>query len=112
MKNLPKILITPGEPSGIGYDILLSITEKKFPAQIIAITNLELLKERAVLLKKKINLINVDLHSDDLPLNSPGTILVHDVKTHGKIEVGSPSIKQVPMILQSLDIAINACMKK
>ena len=55
MKNLPKILITPGEPSGIGYDILLSIAEKKFPAQIIAITNLELLKERAALLKKKIN---------------------------------------------------------
>ena len=48
MKNLPKILITPGEPSGIGYDILLSVAEKKFPAQIIAITNLELLKERAV----------------------------------------------------------------
>ena len=112
MKNLPKILITPGEPSGIGYDILLSIAEKKFPAQIIAITNLELLKERAVLLKKKINLINVDLHCDDLPLNSPGAILVHDVKTHDKIEVGSPSIKQVPMILQSLDIAIDACMKK
>ena len=29
MKNLPKILITPGEPSGIGYDILLSIAKKK-----------------------------------------------------------------------------------
>ena len=54
MKNLPKILITPGEPSGIGYDILLSVAEKKFPAQIIAITNLELLKERAALLKKKL----------------------------------------------------------
>ena len=112
MKNLPKILITPGEPSGIGYDILLSVAEKKFPAQIIAITNLELLKERAVLLKKKINLINVDLHCEDIPLNSPGTILVHDIKTHDKIEVGSPNIKHVPMILQSLDIAINACMKK
>ena len=85
MKNLPKILITPGEPSGIGYDILLSIAEKKFPAQIIAITNIELLKDRAALLKKKINLINVDLHHNDLPLNNPGDILVHDIKTHNKI---------------------------
>jgi len=112
MKNLPKILVTPGDPSGIGYDILLSIAEKKFPAKIIAITSLELLEERAFLLKKKINLINVDLHDDDLPSNKPGTILVHDIKTHDKIEVGFPSIKHVPMILQSLDIAINACMKK
>ena len=112
MKNLPKILITPGEPSGIGYDILLSISDKKFPAQIIAITSLELLNERADLLNKKINFIDVDLHNDDLPSNAPGTILVHDIKTHNKLDIGSPSIKHVPMILQSLDIAINACMKK
>ena len=112
MKNLPKILITPGEPSGIGYDILLSISDKKFPAQIIAITSLELLNERADLLNKKINFIDVDLHNDDLPSNVPGTILVHDIKTHNKLDIGSPSIKHVPMILQSLDIAINACMKK
>jgi len=112
MKNLPKILITPGEPSGIGYDILLSISEKKFPAQIIAITNLELLNERADLLNKKINFIGVDLHNDNLPSNIPGTILVHDIKTHNKLDIGSPSIKHVPMILQSLDIAINACMQK
>ena len=112
MKNLPKILVTPGEPSGIGYDILLSISEKKFPAQIIAIASLDLLKDRADLLDKKINLIGVDLHSDDLPSNTPGTILVHDIRTHNKLDIGYPSIKHVPMILQSLDIAINACMKK
>ena len=53
MKNLPKILITPGDPSGIGYDILLDIPQKKFEAHTIAISNIKLLEERAKLLKKK-----------------------------------------------------------
>jgi 4-hydroxy-L-threonine phosphate dehydrogenase PdxA len=30
MKNIPKIIITPGEPSGIGYDIVLDIPKRKF----------------------------------------------------------------------------------
>ena len=51
MKNLPKILITPGDPSGIGYDILLDIPQKKFEAHTIAISNIKLLEERAKLLK-------------------------------------------------------------
>ena len=37
MKNIPKILVTPGEPSGIGYDILLDLAEKNFEANIISI---------------------------------------------------------------------------
>ena len=56
MKKSPKILITPGDPSGIGFDILLGISKKKFPAKIIAITNIDLLKERAKILNKKVNL--------------------------------------------------------
>ena len=35
MKKIPKILITPGDPSGIGFDILLEISKKKFPSFFI-----------------------------------------------------------------------------
>ena len=111
MKNSPKILITPGDPSGIGLDILLGISKKKFPAKIIAITNIDLLKERAELLNKKVKLVEVNLH-DDHPIDSYGKILVHNIEHNKSVVVGSPSTKHASLILDSLDIAIKACVKK
>ena len=112
MKNSPKILITPGDPSGIGLDILLAISKKKFPAKIIAITNIDILEERAEILKKKINFKEVNLYEGNHPLDSYGKILVHNVKHNKKVIVGSPNIEHAPLILKSLDIAIEACVKK
>ncbi|MDC3386204.1 4-hydroxythreonine-4-phosphate dehydrogenase PdxA [Gammaproteobacteria bacterium] len=110
MKKIPKILITPGDPSGIGFDILLEISKKKFPAKIIAVTSINLLKERAKILKKSVVLTNVNLHDDNIPINRPGEILVHDIKHTKKVVIGSPSVKHAPLILKSLDIAIAACV--
>ena len=110
MKKIPKILITPGDPSGIGFDILLEISRKKFPAKIIAVTSINLLKERAKILKKSVVLTNVNLHDDDIPINHSKEILVHDVKHTKKVIIGSPSVKHAPLILKSLDIAIDACI--
>ena len=110
MKKIPKILITPGDPSGIGFDILLEISKKKFPAKIIALTSINLLKERAKILKKSVVLTNVNLHDYDIPINHSGEILVHDVKHTKKVIIGSPSVKHAPLILKSLDIAIDACI--
>ena len=110
MKNIPKILITPGEPSGIGYDILLDIPKKRFPANIIAITNIDLLKQRANILKKKVNIVKVNINDNNLPSKSNDDIYVHDLNEANKVKIGKPSIKHVPLILKSLDLAIASCI--
>ena len=46
MKKRPKILISPGEPSGIGYDILFDLVNQKFSSDIIVVTSCNLLLER------------------------------------------------------------------
>ena len=53
MKKKPKILISPGEPSGIGYDILFDLVNQKFSSDIIVVTSYNLLLERAKILKRK-----------------------------------------------------------
>ena len=62
MKNIPKIIITPGEPSGIGYDIVLDIPKENFQASIIVVANIDFLKDRARLLNKKINIVEVSIY--------------------------------------------------
>ncbi len=112
MKKYPKILITPGDPSGIGYDIAIHIAKKKFPAKIINVANIDLLEKRAKALNEKVNFINVNLYDDDLPLDTNKNILVHNIKNNKEIKIGCPSVKNAPMIIESLNIAIEACIRK
>ncbi len=112
MKNIPKILVTPGEPSSIGYDISLDIPKNNFDANLVIIASLEILEERANLLERKINFIEVDINDDVFPKLKKNDILVHDINNTFKVKIGSPNVKHVPIILESLDIAIKACLEK
>ena len=112
MNNIPKILVTPGEPSSIGYDISLDISKKKFDANLIIIASLEILKERANLLGRKINFIKVDINDDVFPKLKENDMYVHDVNNTCEVKIGIPNVKHVPIILESLDIAIQACLEK
>lgn len=47
---LPRIALTPGEPAGIGPDIVLRLAQKNCSAQLIAFASPELLEERAKIL--------------------------------------------------------------
>ena len=112
MKNHPKILISPGDPSGIGYDILFDLAEKKFPAQIVIVASFNMLKERAELLRKKINLVKIDIKNNNLPKLKKNELLIHDIPSRKKVDIGSPSIKHAPMIIESLNLCIEYCISK
>ena len=112
MKTIPKILVTPGEPAGIGYDILLELPKKNFEANIVSIANIEILKERASLLRKKVNFVKVDINDTNFPKIAENDILVHDLKNACKVQIGKPNIQHVSLILESLDLAIAACLSK
>ena len=52
-----RIAITPGEPAGIGPDLLLTLAQQAWDAQLIAIADGKLLKERAKHLGLTINFL-------------------------------------------------------
>ena len=47
---VPRILITPGEPAGIGPDLLLSLAQQNWPAELVAVCDPALLRSRASVL--------------------------------------------------------------
>ncbi|TLU67320.1 4-hydroxythreonine-4-phosphate dehydrogenase PdxA [Thalassotalea litorea] len=47
---IAKIAITPGEPAGVGPDILVQLAQQDWSAQLIAIADPEMLKQRAAML--------------------------------------------------------------
>ncbi len=56
MSNFPKIAITPGEPSGIGPDLVLKIAQQDWPATLIVLADKHMLQDRAALLGLPIKL--------------------------------------------------------
>ena len=112
MKKKPKILISPGEPSGIGYDILFDLVNQKFSSDIIVVTSYNLLLERAKILKKKINFVKVDINDNYIPKLKSNEIIVHDIQCNKKVKIGKPSIKHAPLIIESLNMCINSCLEK
>jgi 4-hydroxythreonine-4-phosphate dehydrogenase len=59
--NIPRIVITSGEPAGIGPDIVATIAQYNWPVELIVIADPELLKARAK---------NLQLPLELLPFNS------------------------------------------
>ncbi len=85
MQPLSRILITPGEPSGIGPDIVLQIAQQSWNAEIIAVCDPTLLALRAK---------QIDLPIQILPFNL-------DIPTQHKVR----TIKCIPVALQEPCVA-------
>ncbi|HSO78867.1 MAG TPA: 4-hydroxythreonine-4-phosphate dehydrogenase, partial [Chromatiaceae bacterium] len=45
--TLPRLVITPGEPAGIGPELCAQVAQADFPAQWVVIADPDLLRDRA-----------------------------------------------------------------
>ncbi len=54
MKNIPNLIISSGDPAGIGLDLCVFLAFKKFKADITVIGNKNAINSRAKLYKKNI----------------------------------------------------------
>ena len=56
MKRLPNLIITSGDPAGIGLDLCVMLAFKKFLANIMIVGNKDAILSRASKLKKNIKI--------------------------------------------------------
>ena len=104
---MKKILITAGDPSGIGIDLSINLAYKNFPAEITVIGSSKVILERAKLLNKKITFNDkISKH------NGLGSINLVDIDFPHKISPGIPNKKNSSKQLEALDIAIDLMLKK
>jgi 4-hydroxythreonine-4-phosphate dehydrogenase len=74
-----KLAITPGEPAGIGPDLLLGIAQKEWPVQLVAFADGDMLRQRAKQLHLAITLVPYDQNSEHtLPA---GQLFLVDIKS-------------------------------
>jgi len=56
----PRIVITAGEPSGIGPDLCVLLAQRAHPAELVVVADRDLLAQRARLLRLPLALVDYE----------------------------------------------------
>jgi len=107
--TLSRLAITPGEPGGIGPDLLLSLSSQAHDFQMVAIADIEMLTERARILNVD---INFKVFNKETPreTHKPGELYVIDTKLSTAAVCGTLNPSNALYILETLQIATSGCL--
>ena len=105
---IPRIAITPGEPAGIGPDVVLATAQREWDAQLVAICDANLMRERAKTLG-----LNVDITTFDpgrpASAHTPGSLAVQQVDLARPVAAGQLDSANAPYVLDTLRAAVAGC---
>jgi 4-hydroxythreonine-4-phosphate dehydrogenase len=105
---IPRLLITPGEPAGIGPDLVVQLAQQAHPAELVAVCDPELLTARARQLKLPLSLLPV---ASAAKASLAGQLAVHPVKLTVAARPGKLDPANAGYVLQTLKIATRLCLE-
>jgi 4-hydroxythreonine-4-phosphate dehydrogenase len=110
-KKVPRILLTMGEPAGVGPELIIALAQHPFNAQLIVIADPSYLLFLAQKQKKTLQLI---LMKWDAPVKThqPGTLYYEPVTLKEKVILGQLSKKNAITVLESLHKASDLALKQ
>jgi 4-hydroxythreonine-4-phosphate dehydrogenase len=106
--TVPRLLLTPGEPAGVGPDLAVQIAQHAHPAEIVALADPELLQARAALLDRPLKLQTID-YQKPAALQAAGQLAVDPISLQQPAKPGRLEPKNGPYVLAALDRAVDLC---
>lgn len=103
-----RILITPGEPAGIGPDVCVQLAQELSAANSIIIADPDLLRQRAKQLGLVIRL-NEDIESEQPEVNELKIIPIY---TRAPVIAGQLNPENAAYVLETLQVAAQCCLLK
>jgi len=107
----PRIAITPGEPAGIGPDILLAVAQREWQAELVAVADPDLLQARAALLGLPLDLLPLDTAAA-AQTHRPGTLKILPVALGAGCRPGQLDPANAPYVVQTLQQAVDGCLRR
>src|SRR4051812_20948201 len=103
MNAAPRIVVTSGEPAGIGPDLCCQIAMRPWPCELIVAADRELLRERAKRLGLSLSLDEYD--PARFEEHRPGTLRVLHRSTRQAVQASKLNVANVPYVLDLLNVA-------
>lgn len=102
--------MTPGEPAGIGPDVVIDLASAEWPVEIVAIADPDLLRERARALGVPLDIQRYDEQAEPRP-GRAGLLLVAEEPLARKPVPGHPDPSTSAYVLATLQTACTGCLE-
>ncbi|MDG3087064.1 4-hydroxythreonine-4-phosphate dehydrogenase PdxA [Vibrio hannami] len=106
---IKRIIVTAGEPSGVGPDLVLALSQHDWTHEIVVCADKQVLKQRASLLGIEVTLIDYDAQA--IPAaQKAGTLIVDHIPVQEEVIAGQLNEKNGHYVLNTLERATIGCM--
>lgn len=112
--SVKTLAITPGEPAGIGPDLLLQLASEGRNGDWLLVADPQLLAQRAKQLQLKVTLQEVtqdQVVDANLPVIEPGCLRVWPVALRAPVTPGELNPANAAYVLETLEKATDACLQ-
>jgi 4-hydroxythreonine-4-phosphate dehydrogenase len=106
----PRLILTCGEPAGIGPDLCIDIAGRSWPCELVVAGDMEVLQARAQQLHKPLTLLPYSRDTQAAEHRS-GTLRILHVPVAAPVSAGQPDRANARHVLALLDRAIDGCIE-
>ncbi len=107
--KLPHLLLTPGEPAGIGPELVLRLATQSWAAQLTAVADYDWLRQVAQRLSIPVELYPADTQTAARQEHQPGRLAVQHVPLAVAPVPGELNTDNARYVLSCLDVAVDWC---
>ena len=104
----PRLILTSGEPAGIGPDLCIDIASRAWPCDLVIAGDMQVLESRAQQLGKSLALLPYS-HGSESALHRAGTLRVLHVPVATAVRPGHLDRANARHVLMLLDRAVDGC---
>lgn len=106
---LPRLILTSGEPAGIGPDLCVAVATRAWPCELVVAGDPRLLSDRAAALGASVR-IEPYARNAERRAHTPGVLRVLEVRTAVPSAPGVLDSRNARYVLQLLDAAIDGAL--
>nr|WP_328820188.1 4-hydroxythreonine-4-phosphate dehydrogenase PdxA [Permianibacter fluminis] len=106
---MSRVLVTTGEPAGIGPELLVRLAQRQWPCALAAIGDADLLQQTAARLQVPLQLQRTD-SKVEWPVHQPGHLLCIPVPLTTAVVPGQLAVANAPFVVAQLQQAADAAL--
>lgn len=108
---LPRILLTPGEPAGIGPDLVIALAQRESAVELICVADPQLLQQRAQQLRLPLQL-ETWRSETARSVSRRGTLKILPMATKTPVIAGQLDTRNAAYVVETLRTAAAMCLKR
>ncbi len=104
-----RVVITPGEPAGIGPDLVVQLAQRSWPVELVICADASVLEARAKILNLPLTLLPYQAENAPLPQQA-GTLTLLPVPLRAPVVPGQLSTENGHYVVETLARACDGCL--